>query len=104
MRVVRQMQVFDKLTQLIASKLMVDSVGLFIFPDDETISEWENLIKDAQKSINQSIAVAPEMKLNLSKHLQDCYTRGVFEVVNKTKLPLNQFPEQCCYEIEDLVQ
>jgi hypothetical protein len=66
-------------------------------------SSWEGSINEQRLQINWLIQDKPSLKPNLSPAITKAYPKAVKLAAKDTKLPQTQFPQECPYTIEQLL-
>jgi hypothetical protein len=64
---------------------------------------WRNTIDEQRHRLEDLLADSPSLKPYLAEVTAECYRRGRKAASNETGLPLNKFPIDCHYTIEQIL-
>lgn len=64
---------------------------------------WESSIIEHRRRIKKALKESPSLKPYLEHILAECYGEAVKQAKAETRLPLEIFPLQCSYKLEDVV-
>lgn len=73
------------------------------FQPEQRSGSWESSIIEHRRSILEAIFDSPSLQPYLESIFVECYPLAVKQVKAETRLPLEIFPQQCPYELVELV-
>lgn len=66
-------------------------------------SSWQNTIYEQRNRIVDLLTDSPSLQPYLTEVLPESYHRGKKAASNETKLPINTFPADCPYSIDEIL-
>ncbi|MBE9224411.1 DUF29 domain-containing protein [Phormidium sp. LEGE 05292] len=66
-------------------------------------SSWQNTIDEQRNRILDLLTDSPSLQPYLSEVVPESYHRGKKAASNETKLPINTFPVDCPYSIDEIL-
>ncbi|MFB2837426.1 DUF29 domain-containing protein [Floridanema evergladense] len=66
-------------------------------------SSWQNTIYEQRNRILDLLTDSPSLQPYLTEVLPESYHRGKKAASNETKLPINTFPADCPYSIDEIL-
>ncbi len=73
------------------------------FQPEMRSGSWEGSIIEHRRRIRESIDDSPSLQNYLESIFFDCYLQAVKQAKAETRLPLETFPQQCPYDLEQVV-
>lgn len=64
---------------------------------------WEGSIIEHRRRIREAILDSPSLQSYLESILTECYPQAVKQAKAETRLPLEAFPQQCPYELVEVI-
>lgn len=73
------------------------------FQPDRRSGSWEGSIIEHRRRVREAIEESPSLQPYLENIFAECYTQAVKQAKAETRLPLETFPQQCPYQLADVL-
>lgn len=73
------------------------------FQPDRRSGSWEGSIIEHRRRVREAIEESPSLQPYLESIFAECYTQAVKQAKAETRLPLETFPQQCPYQLADVL-
>lgn len=73
------------------------------YQPEKPSNSWSLSIRDARKQIKRLVRDAPSLNNHLTEKFDLCYQDAVEDAVDETGLPLETFPTECPYTVEQAI-
>jgi hypothetical protein len=83
-------------------KLLMHLLKYKYQPEKQTRS-WISTINTQRNEINLVLEDSPSLKLYFKENLSDCYQKARIDASSETKIPLENFPEDCPFTQENIL-
>ncbi|MGF1603852.1 MAG: DUF29 domain-containing protein [Thermosynechococcaceae cyanobacterium] len=70
------------------------------YQPDKRSGSWRGSIREARKQMRRLLRNYPSLKNHLIKTFDLCYQDAVEDAADETELPLEMFPVECSYTVE----
>lgn len=64
---------------------------------------WEGNIVEPRRRIREALDDSPSLQTYLDSIFENCYPQAVKQAKAETRLPLETFPQQCPYELAEIL-
>ncbi|MBE9010190.1 DUF29 domain-containing protein [Pseudanabaenaceae cyanobacterium LEGE 13415] len=65
---------------------------------------WKGSIREHRRQILEAIKISPSLKAYPNEILAECYEEAVLQASDETGLPVETFPSECSYSIEQILE
>jgi len=65
---------------------------------------WKGSIREHRRRISKAIKVSPSLKAYPGEILAECYQDAVLQASDETGLPIEHFPSECPYSIDEVLE
>lgn len=73
------------------------------FQRDRRSGSWEGSIIEHRRPVREAVSDSPSLQPYLESIFAECYTQAVKQAKAETGLPLETFPQQCPYELAEVM-
>ncbi len=84
-------------------KILLIHLLKYKFQSEKRTNSWLSTIKEHRKRLNKALKKSPSIKNYLEKILTNSYTKARKKASLETKLPVDIFPIQCPFTLENIL-